>query len=78
MEFEFWEPILIIDEKTQFNKSREIFGYYSGPAPNKGDLECSWFWTEEHGLLKRSFLRHSNGPTYTNLHMVPVSGEIKE
>ena len=35
MEFEFWEPILILDDKTKFTDSREIFGYYAGPSPNK-------------------------------------------
>ena len=43
--FEFWEPILILDNKTQFTDSREIVGYYAGPDPNKGDIDCSWVWT---------------------------------
>ena len=41
MEFEFWEPIQILDDKTQFPDSREIFGYYAGPGPNKGAIGCS-------------------------------------
>ena len=41
MEFEFWEPILILDDKTQFHDSRDIFGYYTGPAPNKVALKFS-------------------------------------
>ena len=38
MEFELWEPIIILDEKTQFPESRKIFYYYAGYAPNKGAL----------------------------------------
>ena len=38
MECEFWDPILTLDEKTQFPDSWEIFGYYAGPDPNKGAL----------------------------------------
>ena len=41
MEFELWEPILTLDDKTQFTKSREILGYYAGPAPNKVSLGFS-------------------------------------
>ena len=74
MDFELWEPILILDDNTQFLDSRDIFGYYSGPAPSKGALGCSWVWTEEHGLLARSILRHPNIPTDPNRRMVPVSG----
>ena len=38
-EFEFWEPILILYDNTHFPKSREIFGYYAGPATNKGAID---------------------------------------
>ena len=78
MEFELLEPILILDEKTQFPNSREIFSYYDGPAPNKGAFDCSWVWIEEHGLLVRYVLRHSNRPIEPNHQMLSVSGEIKE
>ena len=78
MEFEFWEPILILDDKTQFPESHDIFGYYAGPALNKSDIDWSWVWTKEHGLLARYILRHANSPTDTNRHIVPVSVEIKE
>ena len=77
MEFEFWEPILIFDDKTQFPDSWEIFGYYAWPAPNKGALGCSWVCTDEHGILARSILHHSDIPTDPNRWMVPVSGYIK-
>ena len=62
MDFELWESILILDDKTQFTNSREIFGYYTVPDHNKGDSNCSWVWTEEYGLLARSIIRHSNIP----------------
>ena len=73
MEFEFWENILIIDDKTQFPESHDLFGYYDGPALNKGAINWSWVWTKKHGLIARSILLHANSPTYTNRHMVPVS-----
>ena len=38
MKFEFRELILILDDKTQSTDSCDIFGYYNGPAPNKGAL----------------------------------------
>ena len=72
-EFGLWETILIFDDKTQFPDSWEIFGYCTGPAPNKGNIGCSWVWTEEHGLLARYFLCHANSPTDPNRQMVPVS-----
>ena len=78
MEFKFWEPIIILDDKTQIPESRKIFGYYAGPAPNKGALGCSWVWTEEHVLLENCVLRHANIPADHNRHMVLVSGDIKE
>ena len=73
MEFEFWEPILILYDNTQFPESHNIFGYYAGPALNKGGIDLSWVWTKEHGLLARSILRHAHSPTDTNRRMVPVS-----
>ena len=78
MNFEWWKPILILDDKINLPETREIFGYYAGPAPNKGAIDCSWVWTKEHGLLSRYVLRHANSPTYPNRHMVPVSGDIQE
>ena len=78
MEFELWEPILILDDKTQFHDSLEIFGYYTGTYPNNGAPDCSWVWNEEHGLLARYVLRHANIPPDPNCQMVLVSGEIKE
>ena len=78
MEFEFWEPILILDDKTQFTESRKIFGYYYRPDPNKDAPKCSWVFIKECGLLSRSILHHTNRPSETNSCMVPVSGEIKE
>ena len=72
------ETILIFDEKTQFTDSRGIFGYYSGTAPNKGALDCSWVWNDDHVLLARSIIHHDNSPTHPNLQMVTVIGEIKE
>ena len=46
MEFEFWGPILILDDKTHFTNSQEIFCYHFGPAPNKGDIDYSWVCNE--------------------------------
>ena len=77
MEFEFWEPILILYDNTQFPESHNIFGYYAGPALNKSDIDWSWVWTKEHGLLARYILQHDNRPTYKKSHMVPVSVDIK-
>ena len=74
MEFELWETILTLYDKTQFPDSLGIFGYYSGPAPNKGALDWSWVWTEEHGLLESSVVHYANIPTDPNRQMVPVSG----
>ena len=39
MEFELWDTILILDDITQFPNSHGIFGYYSGTATNKGDID---------------------------------------
>ena len=78
MGFEFWGPIFILDDKTQFPESHEIFGYYSGPSTDKDDLDWSWFSTKEHGPPARSVLRHYDRPTYTNRRMVPVSGETNK
>ena len=74
MEFKFWEPIIILYDKTQFPESCEIFDYYDGPAPNKYSLKFSWVWAEEHGLLARSVLCHAKIPTTLNYCMVPFSG----
>ena len=63
MEFELWESIIILNDKTQSTDSREIFGYYAVPDHNKGDLNYSWVWNDKHGLIARSILRHSNRPT---------------
>ena len=41
MDFEFWEPILILDDETQFPEPHYIFGYYAVPDLNKGDLDWS-------------------------------------
>ena len=60
MELEFWETILIPNDKTQLPESRDIFGYYAGPAPNKGSLDWSWVWTKDHGLLARSILGYAS------------------
>ena len=49
MKFEFWEPIIILDNKTQFTESHNIFGYYDVTAPNKG----------AHGLLASSVPCHT-------------------
>ena len=78
MEVKIWEPILILDDKTQFLESRKIFGYYAGHAPNKGALNCSWFWTKDHGLIACSFQLYNNSLKYHNRFKVPVSGGIKE
>ena len=78
MELEFWWPIIILGDKTQVPESCEIFGYYYGPDPNKGALECSCFWIEYHGLLARYFLWRAYIPTDINLCMVPVSWETKK
>ena len=43
MEFDSWETILRLDEKTQFPESREIFCWYDVSTSNEGDLVCSWF-----------------------------------
>ena len=56
------ETILILDEKTQFTDSQEIFRYYDVPDHSKGGLNCSWVWTEDHGLLARCVLPHCNSP----------------
>ena len=77
-EFKWWETILILDEKTHFTDSHNIFGYYAGPDPNRGAIDCSWVWTEENGLIARSVLHNANIPTDPNYRMVPVSREIKE
>ena len=77
MEFEFWEPIIIIDENTQFTESHNIFGYYAGPALNKGAIDWYLVYTKEHVLLTRFTLQHDNIPTYNNRHMAPVSVYIK-
>ena len=76
MEFELWDPILILDDKTQYPNPREIFGYYAGPDPNKGALGCSWVCTEEHGLLASSVLNQTKIPIDPKCWMVPVSGKI--
>ena len=78
MYFEFWEPIIILDEKNQFPESHNIFSYYAGPDHNKGAIDWSWVWTREHGLLACSILRHDNRPKDNNRHMVPVSVDIEE
>ena len=53
----------------------QVFGYYSGPVPNKGDLECSCVCTKDNGLLERSIISHSDSTTDTNSRIVPVGGE---
>ena len=47
------------------------------PIPNKGSIDCSWVWTEEHVLLARYFLRHAKINTDPNRCIVPFSGETK-
>ena len=42
IDFELWETILILDEKTKFPNPQRIFGYYTGIAPNKDAL--NWYW----------------------------------
>ena len=66
IELLLWESVLILDNKTQFTESRKIFGYYAGPAPNKGDIDFSWVWTVEDGLLAQSFLWRANSTTDPN------------
>ena len=55
-----------------------MFGYYAGPDPNKGAIECSWFCNKEHGLLASYVHHHADSPTYPNHHMVTVSGETNK
>ena len=77
IELVFWDPILILDNKNKFPKSCEIFGYNTGPAPNKGDINCSWVWTKEHGLIYCYVLRHHDITADPNRHMLPASGETE-
>ena len=57
LQFKFWERVYIFTGDTAFPGSKEIAGYYAGPAPNKGDALCSWVYTEHGQLIARSVLR---------------------
>ena len=57
LQFKFWERVYIYTGDAAFPGSKEIGGYYAGPAPNKGDALCSWVYTDDGQLVARSVLR---------------------
>lgn len=75
IQFQWYEPVLFLDDDASFPSTRERKGYWCGPTENVGDSMTYWILTDDtQQLIARSNVRSALAPaTATGESNVPLN-----